>query len=265
MKNRSRYVFGAGLAGLALGGLPGLVNRAHAALTTAADFTFETSTSSSTTASMVGPLVAEVGIGSGFGVHLASEGSSSSVANYSPTATVFSTPSGNGSTHSFSANHWGAGDYYEFDVPSTTISGVLISFDQLSSSTGPKVFSLLYSADGTNYSTYGSYTALSSVSSNSYTGTNSTGGTTASTTWSTAYSASAYNVTFDLSSITALNSDPNFKFQIVDADTTTATGGTDRIDNVVVAGTAVPEPAVVSILSMAAAATLMRRRRPAAV
>lgn len=244
--HRSHYVFGAALAAVAVGGLPGLVDRASAA--TAADFSFETSAVAlntlNVTAASYGPLVAESGLGTASGSH----------AN---TATVYSSPAGNGSARSFSSNHWAVGDYYEFDVPTTGLSNIMLSFDQTSSSTGPKAFTLQYSTDGLNFSSFANYTDVTSFT---VTSTNTAGSTTISS-FSSSVSYSQYNMAFDLSSISALNNDPLAMFRLVDNDSTaTSTAGTDRVDNVVVSGSAVPEPASVSLLT-AAAALAMRRRR----
>ena len=243
MKQRSGYVFGAALASAALGGLPGLMNRAHAAAITNAGFTFETSglaISTSVTGASIGPLIAESGTGSAFGSHLA-------------TSTVYSSPSGNGSPHSFSSNVWAAGDYYQFNVPTTGIQNILFSFDQTSSATGPKVFALYYSTDGSSYLSYTGYTVLANAAG--------TTGTTTAGAWNTSTSQPVYNFALDLSAVTGLNNDANAGFRLVEADTTTATGGTDRVDNVVVSGSAIPEPATVSLLTAAAAGSLLRRRR----
>src|SRR6478735_6066080 len=149
MKDRSRYVFGAALASAALGGLPGVMERASAATVTQAAFTFEVSgiplNATNVTAPAVGPLVAESGIGSAFGSHVA-------------TSTVWSSPAGNGSQRSLSSNNWAQGDFYSFSVPTTGIKDIMVSFDQQSSSTGPHVFSLLYSTNGTSFSTFTNYT-----------------------------------------------------------------------------------------------------------
>ncbi|HEY1685013.1 MAG TPA: PEP-CTERM sorting domain-containing protein [Tepidisphaeraceae bacterium] len=246
-KERSRYVFGAALAGVALGGVPGLVGRAHAALTTAAQFTFDTSgtafsTSVTQGAVAYGPIIAEVGSGSAYGSHAA-------------TNAVYSSPAGNGSAHSFSSNVWAPGDYYEFAVPTTGLENILVSYDQISSSTGPKVFSLYYSVDGTNFSSFSSYSITITEAE-----TNSTGGTGTESAWS-ANSKGAYNWSFDLSGLTGLNNDANALFEVVDTDVTGTSTGTDRVDNVVVAGSPVPEPASMTLLTAAAAAAAMRRRR----
>jgi hypothetical protein len=241
MKKNSRYVFGAALAGMALGGVHGMVSRAHAATITAAAFTFEndisffpSSGTSSTftlfasfTGASVGPILADSGTGSAFGIH-------------SSSSTVYSTPVGNGSAKSFSANHWLSGDDYEFDVPTTGLNNILVSFDQTSSSTGPKVFLFEYTAGAAS-------------------------GSTAYTVGTTSFAAStvnpAVNFSFNLSAITGVNNVSNVDFKLVDNDTTTATGGTDRVDNFIVSGTSVPEPAGLALIATSALA-LVRRRNP---
>ena len=253
MKRRTSYVFGAALAGASLGGVPGIVKHANASVI--ADFTFETSGLAFSTSVTQGTGVftagvAEVGNGTAYGSHAAS-------------SAVYSSPSGNGSNHSFSSNVWAAGDYYEFKVPTTSLQNILVSYDQISSGTGPKIFDFDYSTDGMNFSSIASY-ALSLTQNATSTGNIALTGTQQSTTtessWNPTYSG-AYNFSFDLSAITGLNNDPNAAFEIVEADTTTATAGTDRVDNVIVSGTAVPEPAGLSLLTIAAAGTLFRRRK----
>jgi len=62
---------------------------------TIADWTFET-----TIPSAAGPYSPEVGAGSASGSHALG-------------TTVYSSPAGNGSSHSFSANMWTTGDYFQ--------------------------------------------------------------------------------------------------------------------------------------------------------
>lgn len=256
MKKSTRYVFGAALAGTALSGVPGILSRASASVITAADFTFETSAtldyngstqplSSSITGATIGPLIAEVGTGSAYGSHASA-------------STVYSSPSGNGSTHSFSANVWAAGDMYKFLVPTTGLNNIVVSYDQISSSTGPKTFEFLASPDSaaSDFSTIGTYTLVLTQVATSVGGT----ATETESTWNPTYSG-AYGQTFNLAAFTSLNNDPNAIFEIVEDDTTTATAGTDRIDNVIVSGSTVPEPAELSLLTLAAAGLLLRRRQ----
>jgi hypothetical protein len=258
MTKRTRYVFGAALASVALSGsIPGVVKKANAAPATAAAFTFESSsaifsvtgtgtastgtnagTNSSTfflfagfTGASVGPIPADSGTGSAYGVHASA-------------STAYSEPVGNGSQKSFSANHWLSGDYYEFDVPTISLTGIMISFDQTSSGTGPKAFQVQY-IDPVGSGAFTSYVV-------------------GATGFSASPSTTAVSFGFDLSAITDLNNASLVKFRLIDTDTTTATAGTDRIDNFIVSGTsaAVPEPAGLALLTMAAAATLFRRRSP---
>jgi hypothetical protein len=272
MKQKSRYVFGAALAGAAFGGVPQMIHRANGAIVTAAAFTFETSyvaffppitttstvtaTSStnfgttgtayaSVTGTSVGPFLAESGAGSAYGVHAAS-------------TTIFSTPAGNGSVHSLSSTTWAIGDYYQFSVPTTLLSDVQVSFDEAGSNTGPGAFSLAYSLDGTTFSTFTNYgLPYSSVSSASAFGASTTN--------------TAEHFSFDLTAVTGLAGDSSAVFRIVDASTLAysstapvAAGGTDRVDNFVVSGDAavgVPEPATLSLVAVAAAGLLSRKKR----
>jgi hypothetical protein len=250
MKMRNRYIFGAAMASVALGGVPGLVDRAQAGVQmTAADFSFETSglafsLSATQGTAPFGPVLADSGVGSAYGSHAA-------------TASVFSSPSGNGSLHTLSSNDWTVGDYYRFDVPTTGITNIVVSFDQIGSSTGPKQFNFVVSADGVNFTTVGGYTIALPQ-----TGTNSTGGTETESSWNNSFSASGYNESYNLSAYPALNNDPSALFEVVDTDSTvTSTAGTNRIDNVIVSGTSsVPEPAALTMLTVAAAGLLLRRR-----
>jgi len=178
-----------------------------------AQWTFESSPPSSS-----GPITPEIGTGSATGVHVG--------------AATFSSPAGNGSAHSFSANTWAVGDYWQFQTSTIGYSGIQVSYDQTSSNTGPGQGYFQYSTDGTTFFTVGStYTILPNASPNS---------------WNVNTASSLFNFTFDLSSITALDNASTVYFRIVDASTTSANGGTvaaggtDRIDNFTV--TSVPEP-----------------------
>ncbi len=211
------------------------------AATVLSDWTFETS--SPTTA---GPFAPEVGSGAASGFHAG--------------ASTFSSPSGNGSAHSFSSNTWASGDYYQFTLSTLGNSGISLSWDQTSSSTGPKDFALYYSTDGSNFTSVSTY----SVQVNG----------TPNTAWNGTTSSSVYTMSDSLTSLSSLNNQGSVYFRLVDQDTTAenggtvATAGTDRVDNFVVSAsvTAVPLPATAWLLGGAfAALTTVRRRRGVSV
>jgi len=205
------------------------------AVTQIADWTFETSAPVT-----AGPFAAEVGTGSALGFHAG--------------ASVYSTPAGNGSTHSFSSNTWAVGDYYQFSVSTTGLSGISITFDQTSSNTGPANFGLMYSTNGTSFTEFGSdYTVLANATPNP--------------TWNPTTGSSLYTMTDDLSSITALNGASTIFLRLQNTTTVSANGGvvatagTDRVDNVIInAATAAPEPTTVAALGLGAIALIRRRR-----
>ncbi|MFA6057596.1 MAG: T9SS type A sorting domain-containing protein [Taibaiella sp.] len=101
---------------------------------TIALWTFETSQPANS-----GPYNAEVGAGVATGVHTA--------------AATFSSPVGNGSLHSFRANKWVAGDFFQFVVSTTGYESITFSFSQISSAKGPKTFEVQVSTDGATFTT----------------------------------------------------------------------------------------------------------------
>ena len=113
------------------------------AATVITDWTFEStfSTYTGVIATTIGPLLAETGTGSASGSHAV--------------APQWSAPAGNGSSHSFSANSWAVGDYYQFQASTTGFSSIAVSWDQTGSNTGPRDWILQYSVDNTTYTTFG--------------------------------------------------------------------------------------------------------------
>jgi hypothetical protein len=220
------------------------VRRSDAQAITAADFTFETSLAAgaSTTASTVGPFIAESGINaasaSAYGYHLGTFGTATS--SSAPSNAVFSAPSGNGSTRAFSSNHWVSGDYYQFNVSTVGLANVIVSFDEVSSATGPTAFSFVYSPDGVTFSTFTTYVVNNSSS------------------FSTGVSNSGFNHLFDLSSVTALAGDATAVFLLVNNSSPTSSAGTDRIDNFIVE---TPEPGTLALSAFGASLALLRRHR----
>ena len=180
---------------------------------TIARWTFETSQPAT-----AGPFAPETGTGLALGSHAG--------------AATYSSPAGNGSAHSFSANTWAVGDYFQFQASTIGYSGIKLSWDQTSSNTGPGKETLQYSTDGTTFTQVGSeLTILANATPNPV--------------WNATTASPIYNFSFDLSSISVLNNSPAVYFRLVDSSTTSANGttvavtGTDRVDNFIIA---VPEP-----------------------
>lgn len=206
---------------------------------TLAIYTFESSVPAT-----AGPFSPEVGSGSALGFH--------SGATFPTTA--YSSPAGNGSAHSFSANGWSVGDYYQFQVSALGYSGITLSWSQTSSGTGPQDFALQYSTDGSTFSPFATYAVLSNSNPPGF--------------WNSTTPVSNYDYAYDLSSVSAINNAGTVYFRLVDLDTTSVSsatvgsGGTDRVDNFAIM--AVPEPATLGLSVIGGLALLglnMRRVR----
>jgi len=142
-------------------------------------------------------------------------------------AATYSSPAGNGSSHSFSSTVWAVGDFYQFVVRTIGFQNLSVSFDITRSSTGPGTFALQYSTDGSTFTQFGStFNVL----------TNGTGAPS----WNATTPSSAYSFSFDLSSVTALNNAPVVYFRLVDAVAPTSSAGTLRVDNVLVSASTIP-------------------------
>lgn len=208
-------------------------------------FTFENYTAPTTATTSVSGIAADEGT-------FAATATASSV---HASAATFSTPVGNGSTKSLSANTYATGDYFQFVTPTTGFSNIELLVDQTNSSTGPSTFKVAYSTDGTNFTDLpgGSYTLNSAISFAS----------------GSEKSTSPPRYLFDFSGITALNNQPSITLRLIDTATTGAATGTSRIDNVTI-GTdlplppPVPEPGTCALLGMGGIGLLLRRRRAGA-
>lgn len=190
--------------------------------TTIAGWTFETNVPTNS----AGPYAAEVGSGSASGFHSGT--------------TTYSAPVGNGSAHSFSSNGWNVGDYYQFSTSTLGYSGISLSWDQTGSGTGPRDFKLSYSTNGIQFSDFSSYSVL--INNNPSDTPPGVGA------WSSGTTHPQYGFTVDLSSISALdNQAALIYFRLVDTDSVSTNGGTvgsagsDRVDNFIVSGTAIPQ------------------------
>ncbi|HEY0256691.1 MAG TPA: PEP-CTERM sorting domain-containing protein [Candidatus Methylacidiphilales bacterium] len=208
--------------------------QAHAQ-TTIADWNFDSTADSSTITSVTpgttsASISADLGSGTADSVH-----ASSSAAYSSPAGNGGGASGGGGG--SFSSNNWAVGDSYAFQVSTLNYNNIQVSWDQASSSTGPKDFTLEYSINGGAFVADGSYSVLVNGSPN--------------TAWSGSIGAArnpAYTLSFNLGNLGA--NVTSLTLELVDADTTSEAGGTvassgtDRVDNFLVTGTlaATPEP-----------------------
>jgi len=153
---------------------------------------------------------------------LPATGSGTASGNHASSATIWSTPAGNGSLKAFSANTWSVNDYFQFQTATTGFEAIRVTWDQTRSSTGPANWHLAFSTDGSLFTPVGTYVV-------------------ASASWSSATPNSTSSFAYDLSSYPALNNAASAYFRLVN-DAVAATGGTSRNDNFTVLGTAVPEP-----------------------
>ena len=170
-------------------------------------------------------------------------------------ATSYTSPAGNGSTYAFSSNVWKAGDYYQAAFSGTGYSGLSFAWDFTRSTTGPATWTVIMSVDGgTNWSTLlATYTPIVNSATPTGAGTWNTSTYIAAYTSSIALGASADNASSIIVRVQAL-------VDSVNSSGTYQAGGTARIDNVFVNGTAVPAPGAVALLGVAGLAARRRRR-----
>jgi hypothetical protein len=179
----------------------------------------------------------EVGYGGALGLHASTA--------------QWDSPVGNGSAHSWSVDTWAVGDYFQFGTPTLGLNNILVTFDQTSSSTGPRDFKFAYSTDGSTFTQFGSdYVVLANASPNPV--------------WNSSTASSIYSYSFNLSSILALNNASLVYFRIIDDSTvsanggTVAAGGTDSLDNFTVQ--VVPEPGTAALAGFGLFALVLGRR-----
>lgn len=164
-------------------------------------------------------------------------------------ATAYSSPSGNGSTYSFSSNNWSPGDYYQASVSTTGYSGISVSWDQARSSTGPVAFQLMMSVDsGQNFTSASAYNVTQ------------TGGAGAPGTWGSINYLSAYTLLVNLPASADNLGTLILRFQNAEVSASNPVGS-NRIDNVQIFGSVVPEPSTMILGTFGAAFALALARR----
>jgi MYXO-CTERM domain-containing protein len=170
-------------------------------------------------------------------------------------ATSYTSPVGNGSQYAFSSNVWKAGDYYQASFSGTGYSGLSFAWDFTRSTTGPATWTVIMSVDGgSNWSTLiATYTPIVNSATPTGAGTWNTSTYNAAYTSSIALGASADNASSIIVRVQAL-------VDSVNSSGVYQAGGTARIDNVFVNGTAVPAPGAVALLGVAGLAARRRRR-----
>jgi hypothetical protein len=211
----------------------------HTSAAILSSWNFQTNTPADS-AGAVGPVVASEGgvfpTSTFFGVH-------------SNVATAYSTPTGNGSTESYSSNTWSVNDYYQISTSSLGYDTLSLTFDAMGSNTGPRDFKVQASTDGVIFSDILFTYALTNDSWSSM------GLPKPESTRTTALPSSLAN-------------QPALYLRLVDTSTVAissanpvAAGGTSRIDNILVQGTElVPEPASFALLIGCMGLMLVRRK-----
>lgn len=214
-----------------------LVAGSASAATTLANWTFE-----GTVPTTAGPHTAEAGLFAA---------SSQALGSHVSTSTVYSNPVGNGTAESFSSDRWAIGDYYQFKTSTLGYNTISIAWDQTSSNTGPRDFNLSFSTDGVNFTNIGStYVVLANSSPN--------------TPWSSATYNPAYS--YSVAAPVGAANAANVYFRLTMASNvsanggTVATGGTSRVDSVVINGEVVPAPSSLALLGLGGLAAARRRR-----
>lgn len=225
---------------IASAALAALALPAHAV--TVVQWDFENAPADLTNSTTSPVVAASLGVGAAVGVHTSA-------------ATDWTTPSGNGSANSLSSNTWGVGDYYQFSFGTLGYGDMALSFDQTSSGTGPRDFTLAYSTNGSSFTNFASYAVLVNGAPNP--------------SWSSSTYNSVFTYTFDLSTLAALDNQASVVVRLIDSSTVAAnggvvaSGGTGRIDNFTVMLSPVPEASTTAMLlaGLAAVGFLARRRQ----
>ncbi len=130
-------------------------------------------------------------------------------------STVWTAPAGNGSAQSFSSTNWAIGDYYEIKASTLGYTSVALDWSQTRSSSGPGTFKVDMSIDGGT--TFTTVLASYTVGANSWS--------------STSTSAPSKFTIADLPTAANLGT---VVFRFICTGAPTGTGGTCRIDDILV-------------------------------
>lgn len=169
------------------------------------------------------------------------------LASSGTTPTSYTSPAGNGSPYAFSSNVWKAGDYYQATFSTTGYNDISFSWDMTRSSTGPASWTLEMSVDGGAFTAVEASFALASTITFSST-TNNPAATRTYNLGAAANNASTVSVRIR-ALVDSVNSSNVFQ-----------AGGTARIDNVMINGTAVPAPGALALLGLGGLVAGRRRR-----
>jgi hypothetical protein len=159
--------------------------------------------------------------------------------------TTWSSPVGNGSSHSWSADHWAVGDYWQFQISTIGMAPDFITYDQTRSTTGPAQFELSYSTDGVNFSSFPSYTVLTNSTSANNSGTGHS-----TTPWNTSSYQTIFTLTNFPGSITSIQNAETVYFRVVCDSAPSSPDGTSQLDNFYIFSQPIPEPSAVSLFAV---------------
>lgn len=186
------------------------------------------------------------------GPHLAEGGvfaATSNALGFHSGSSVYSNPVGNGSVESFSSTNWLVGDYYQFSTSTLGYESIVLSFDQTSSNTGPRDFVVQWSTDGVNFTNGLQYQVLANAAPNAV--------------WT---SGGARLPEFTTTTAIPVDNAAQLVVRLTNNSTvsanggTVASGGTNRVDNVLVSGVLIPTPGAMGLLALAGVAAARRRR-----
>jgi hypothetical protein len=203
-------------------------------------------TASVSSAAVLAEWTFEVSIPTTAGPHVAEGGVFAASSNASSnTGGAVTSPAGFGSSRAFSINGWNPTEYFEFSTSTSGYQSIAFSLAHTGSNTGPRDFAVQYSTDGVVFNSFGSYAVTND-------GWNTTATPAASLKGAFTAPAAVDNLAL-------------VYFRLAMVGTTSVNGGafastgTSRIDNVVVRGVVIPEPATLGLLAGAGILALRRR------